>query len=165
MHKIYTVVKRIEETLITMFLSIMTLVIFFATLGRYTSLYSLVWAEELTRYLMICIAFIGTGLVADEGAHFGVDILEERLPTNSIKYLYIVQMIIVTCLCLFIPYYGSTLIRMQLHSGQTSPSLGLPMWLMYSVVAIGCIMTAIQNIVYKVLLIKEINKNKEQGGK
>lgn len=165
--KLYALIKKIEEIMITIFLSVMVIVIVVATFGRYTSLFRLVWAEEISRYLMIGITFIGAGLVAGEGRHFGVDIIEERVSNNKLKKLfYIVQTTIISMVCIFIVYYGFYVINTIYHSGQTSPSISLPIWLLYLLGITGCVLIGIQNIIYTFAAIEEINKNEEcQGGR
>jgi TRAP-type transport system small permease protein len=54
---------------------------------RYGFGVSLAWAEEVSRYLMIWLAFLAAGLALREGAHIAVDTLPEALPEGPARAL------------------------------------------------------------------------------
>ena len=64
MKRFFDGLKKAEEKLIAVLLAVMVIVIFAATIGRYTMLFSLPWAEELARYLMIWTVAVITALIS-----------------------------------------------------------------------------------------------------
>ena len=58
----------------------MVALVFANVLTRYVLNYSIIWAEELSQYLMVWIAYIGAGLALREGRHVSVDIGQDALP-------------------------------------------------------------------------------------
>lgn len=48
--------------------------------GRYLFNHSFVWAEELSRYMMVWVGFLGGGLVLRIGAHIAVDVFQDLVP-------------------------------------------------------------------------------------
>ena len=46
----------------------------------YSSFASFIRNQEVSRYLMIWLTFLGAGIVLRYGAHIGIDTLQERVP-------------------------------------------------------------------------------------
>ena len=53
----------------------MAVLVFANVVSRYVFNYSFIWVEELSRYMMIWVGFLGAGLVLRVGAHIAVDVL------------------------------------------------------------------------------------------
>ncbi|MFB3818100.1 MAG: TRAP transporter small permease [Candidatus Methylomirabilales bacterium] len=64
-----------------MMLTMATLV-FINVVCRYALNFSIIWAEEISQYLMIWIAFLGAGLALREGRHVALEMLQDRLPAR-----------------------------------------------------------------------------------
>src|SRR5678815_2021951 len=64
-----------------------TIVLVAQVLSRYVLNASLVWSEELARYLTVWLTFLGVGLGVRSGTHFGVTIILERIPQPVRGYL------------------------------------------------------------------------------
>lgn len=54
------------------------LVLASAVIGRYSGWFHLRWADEVSRAMIIWLAFLGAGVAARRGAHFRIAILESR---------------------------------------------------------------------------------------
>jgi len=63
----------------------MAVLVFGNVLSRYLLNYSLIWIEELTRYMMVWVGFLGSGLVLRVGAHIAVDALQDALPRAAAR--------------------------------------------------------------------------------
>lgn len=161
MHKFFSGLKKAEERLIAIFLAAMVIDIFVATFGRYTTLFSLPWAEELSRYLMIWVVFIGAGAVAGDGSHYGVDIIVANLPPLGQKICLILTDIFIAAFCIFVAYYGMQNVISQFQKGQVSSAIHIPIWIMYMAVIIGCILVLLQYIYHSVITIRNMNHNEE----
>jgi len=59
LEKFGKLINRILEFSLVFLLALMLIVIFVATVGRFTEIIIIDWAEELARYSMIWIVFIG----------------------------------------------------------------------------------------------------------
>ena len=80
MNRIVRTIVSIEEAFISILLPIMCIVVFAGTVGRYTKLFTMPWGEELARYILVWIVFIGSAAAAREGAHFAADIVVALIP-------------------------------------------------------------------------------------
>ncbi|HEU5176787.1 MAG TPA: TRAP transporter small permease [Burkholderiales bacterium] len=68
-------------------LAAMALLVFANVISRYLLNFSWIWIEELTRYMMVWVGFLGSGLVLRLGAHIAVDVLQEALPRRAAQAL------------------------------------------------------------------------------
>src|SRR5207247_8942829 len=64
-------------------LAAMAAMVFVNVVLRFTTDRSLLWVEETSRYLMIWLTFLGSGLVLRYGGHVGIDTLQEALPRHA----------------------------------------------------------------------------------
>ena len=63
------------EALLVILMVCMMVVVFLATVGRYSHLFSIAWSEEFARYCMIGIVYFGLMLASRTDSHFVVEIL------------------------------------------------------------------------------------------
>ena len=66
--------------LIIAMMAAMVALVFVNVVSRYIFNYSIIWAEELSQYLMVWITFLGAGLAMREGRHVAVEMLQDALP-------------------------------------------------------------------------------------
>ena len=60
-------------------MAVMATLVFVNVVTRYVFNFSIIWAEEVSQYLMIWIAYLGAGLALREGRHVAVEMLQDRL--------------------------------------------------------------------------------------
>ena len=155
---------QIEKWIGGFLLLLMLCLVFFATIGRYTKLYNMAWSDEASRYCMIWSVFLLAGLSAYRGQMFSIDIVSEKLPLKGQKIFAIIRLVLVAAFCVFAIIYGWDLMPRQMQMGQTSPSLKLPMWFMYSCVPIGCVLLLLHYIALFLGQMSEIHQKMEEGG-
>ena len=73
-------VGRIEEGLVALLITLMTLITFVQVVARYVFNYSFVWALELTGVMFAWLIFVGMSYGVRVGAHIGVDALVSLMP-------------------------------------------------------------------------------------
>jgi TRAP-type C4-dicarboxylate transport system permease small subunit len=66
--------------IIFLMMAVMATLVFVNVVTRYVFNFSIIWAEEVSQYLMIWIAYLGAGLALREGRHVAVEMLQDRLP-------------------------------------------------------------------------------------
>ena len=137
---------KLEKGIGGALLLLMLVVVFFATVGRYTGLYNMSWSDEAARYLMIWFVFLLAGLSAFRGEMFSIDLVTEHLSVTGQKVFVVIRLVLMTAFCIFAVVYGADLVLHQAQIHQTSPSLKLPMWFMYSSVPLGCLILELHYI-------------------
>jgi TRAP-type C4-dicarboxylate transport system permease small subunit len=70
-----------NRAVIFLMMAVMASLVFVNVITRYLFNFSIIWAEEVSQYLMIWIAYLGAGLALREGRHVAVEMLQDRLPT------------------------------------------------------------------------------------
>ena len=67
--------------------SALFLIVVFAVVGRYVFGRSLTWTEEVPRYLLIWISFLGAAACVARREHVGFDVLFTRLPETIRRWV------------------------------------------------------------------------------
>ena len=83
-------VNEIEETLIAVYLGLMTLITFANVIARYIFNANVLWALEATVFLFAWLVLIGTSYVVKVGGHLGVDALVKVLSPGTRRYVSLV---------------------------------------------------------------------------
>ena len=81
---------RIEETLISAILGVMTLITFANVVARYGFNKNILWALELTVFLFGWFVLLGASYAVKKGSHLGVDIVVNILTSKSRRVLGLV---------------------------------------------------------------------------
>jgi TRAP-type C4-dicarboxylate transport system permease small subunit len=68
-----------NRAVIFLMMAVMTTLVFVNVIARYVLNFSIIWAEEVSQYLMIWIAYLGAGLALREGRHVALEMLHDRL--------------------------------------------------------------------------------------
>jgi TRAP-type C4-dicarboxylate transport system permease small subunit len=102
---------------------------------RYGFGVSLAWAEEVSRYMMIWLALLASGLALREGAHIAVETLPDSLPRALAVPLRGLAVLLVAgflALMLWLGWYYAQFAMMQ-----RTPVLRLPVGMIYLAIPIG----------------------------
>jgi TRAP-type C4-dicarboxylate transport system permease small subunit len=121
-------------------LAAMAIMVFANVALRFTTDHSILWVEEVSRYLMIWLTFLGSGLVLRYGAHIGIDTLQERFPGAAPAVRVI---IFVLLLGFFAAMVWLGVRYSMLTWGQTTPVLGIPIGAVYLAMPIGFALTIV----------------------
>lgn len=84
------------------------------------------WTEELARFLMVWLAFLGAALAYARQQHLGVDILVARMDHQARRIALLVEHAVVFLFAMLVlGIGGGELFRERFASGQTMPALGI----------------------------------------
>jgi len=125
---------RVNRWVVIVILASMALMVFANVALRFLTDHSILWVEEVSRYLMIWLTFLGAGIVLRYGAHIGIDTLQERFPGAAPA---IRAVIFVLLLCFFVAMVWLGLRYAHLTWGQTTPVLGIPIGVVYLAMPVG----------------------------
>lgn len=106
-----------------------SVILFANVVARYVFNWSVPWAEELVRYGIIWMVFIGGSVAARKGIHIGIDILATFSPPKIRTVLHLMINAISLLFCLFITVAGFDLISQAKMFGQLAPALQVPIWI------------------------------------
>lgn len=133
--------KIVQITLVGM-VGVMTVIIIIQVFMRYIFLYSLSWSEEVARYLMIWVSFLGASLALKYGFHIGVEFVINRFPEKVRNWVNLIAKI---GILIFLIYFtiGGFLVSWAVRD-QDSPALLFSMAYAYLAAPLGGVFMIIQ---------------------
>jgi TRAP-type C4-dicarboxylate transport system permease small subunit len=124
----------------------MALVVAAQVFFRYVLNQSLFWSEELARYLLIWLTFLGASVAYYRKAHPGVDILYMKMGPMGRRACAMFAHLAAMALFGVMIYYGcqfAWFVRLQI-----SPALQLPKWIIMSIIPISGIVLMIHGTTF-----------------
>lgn len=131
------ILDRLEEVLITSFMAAATLITFAAVVMRYSTGSGISWAQELTIYLFIWMAKFGAAYGVRTGIHIGVDFVVNAARPSIKRMLLIAAMSLGAIFTGVIAFFGARWVIFIYGTGQISPDLEWPMWVIYLAIPFG----------------------------
>ncbi len=144
MKKTNKIFSLFEESLIAFLLFGATILLFVNVVLRYVFSSSPTWAEEVIRYTMIWITFIGGSVCVRNYLHVGIDIFVVNAPSTVKKTLTVLSELASSLFCFIITYYGYENTMLVIDTSQKSPALYMPMWIVYIAMPLGTFLMAIR---------------------
>jgi TRAP-type C4-dicarboxylate transport system permease small subunit len=120
-------------------LAIICLLMFYDVVARYIFKASPPWAQELARYSMLYITFIGVSYGLRYDAHIKVDIMASLFP-KSRPVLDVISDIGMLIFAVILVYAGIPKLQSLARSGQVSTAMRIPMVYVYMGLEIGWMM-------------------------
>lgn len=138
--------------------SMMSIITLLGVGFRYILNHPLIWAEESSRCFMIWGIFIGISIATKRRAHLGIDIFVSFAPQRAKKALSVlsVLLLILTYIGMFV--LSAEYVLSAFRTGNTSPILRIPYWIIYLAMPIGFFLSSIRGCQ---LLAEEIWKTGE----
>jgi len=139
--------KRVDEVIVTLtswvvaYLTLqMALVVLLGVFTRYVLNDSLAWIEELARFSMVWLSWVGGGLAVRRGAHIAVEFLTDALPPNLRVVVVFFGRLAVFFFLGICVWYGIDLTGRV--SAQSTIALGISMQIPYAAIPIGAFLMA-----------------------
>ena len=106
-------------------------------IGRYVLDRSLLGADEVQIYIMVCMAFLGAAVVGWRRQHLRMDVLVQYFPGWFRSSLRAAEIVLVALLAGFVLVQSSSYAWQMLALDRKSDNAGTPMWIPHSAVAMG----------------------------
>ncbi|TFJ92210.1 TRAP transporter small permease [Lentibacillus salicampi] len=132
--RINSVVKYVVSVL---FIALVVLV-FMQVVTRFVINFPLAWSEEISRYIMIYIVFLGSALAVRKNEHIAIDFLLEVVNAKNKKRLNIVILLISAFFFAMLTYVSFQLTF--LVTGQSTPTLQFSMAWAYASMPVGSLL-------------------------
>lgn len=134
--------RRCTEIVIMILMAILVVIVVAGVFFRYVLGSSIPWSEELGRYLMIWLGFLGASLALREGLHVGVELLVQWVPLRVAAWLKGLARGAVAGFLLIVIGYGVFLVSNLWD--QWSPVAGIRMTWPYLAIPVGSLLMLIQ---------------------
>lgn len=138
--------EHFERLLVCGFLTLFSAALILQVFMRFVLREPLAWPEEFSRYLLIWTAFIGSSLAVKEARFINIDILPLMASGWVKRALYFVMHAGFLLFCIPAIYFSLQFIIRVAGSGQVSPAMGIPMWLVYAAAPVGLSLSALRTL-------------------
>jgi TRAP-type transport system small permease protein len=129
-----TLFLRANRALLIIMLAAMATMVFANVALRFLTDHSILWVEEVSRYLMIWLTFLGAGLVLRHGGHIGIDTLQEKFPRRAAHMRALIFVLLLGFFA-FMAWIGTR--YAALTWSQTTPVLEIPVGFVYLAIPAG----------------------------
>ncbi|MEE4312891.1 MAG: TRAP transporter small permease [Desulfofustis sp.] len=136
---------RIIGGFIGILLGLMVIIVFSNVIARYFLNSSLAWSEELSRFMLIWLAFLGSILAYIKNEHLGLDLLI-FLPQRTAMIIRIVANLLALVALGVLLWGGWAITAHTMETGWTSPALSIPYGIVYLVVPFSAVMLLLQGV-------------------
>lgn len=144
LHKLSDALETATLWVIAVALAVMTVVVFAQVVFREMSA-SLPWSEELSRYLMVYLTYLGVSVGVKRKSLIAVEFVTGKFPAKAQNAVEMVTNIACIICCAIIILYGMKLVGITMM--QKSPALRIPMGIAYFSLVLGGALMIIQFIV------------------
>ena len=129
--------ENFEGTIMLVMLILITTVMSVQIVARYVFQSPMPWPEEFSRYCYIWTVFLSLGFTLKKGNMLRVNVVVDLFPNIVRNLIYL--SVNVVLLVVFAVFFYNALIRTNFvrGTGQVSPAMRIPTWLMYCSTVIG----------------------------
>lgn len=134
--------ENIEEFLLVIALAAMTIIMGIQVFSRYVLGMSLSWSEELTRYIFIWAGFLSVSYCTKRCISIKIEQFVAAFPRRGKAMFKVVNHTVELILFTYLLPYAWVYFYTAVKSGQTSPALGIPMYVVQAAPLVGFALTA-----------------------
>lgn len=130
-----------NQVLVILMMMVMATLVFTNVVSRYVFAHSLNWSEEIARYLMVWVTYIGAGLAMREGQHVAIEFGQAALPRALHPWL---RGVVAATILVFLVVLTIAGIQFSDFAWrQRSPVMQWPMGAVYLAIPIGSTLFAL----------------------
>jgi len=122
-------------------------VVIVAVFCRYVLNASLMWGEELARYLAIWMICLGLGLAHRRGAHVAVNSALSWFPKIPRRVVTSVSESVTLLMCILVTWFSWLAAQSNFQTGQLSPALGIDIAWIYLAIPVGFFLMSVQSLI------------------
>lgn len=154
--------EKIEEWLLVAALVFIVFIVCAQVIFRYVFNFSLSWSEEISRYVLIWIAWVSASYAVRTKSHIRVEVIKNLFSSGVQKGIELIVLFLWFLFALFLAVEGTSLVLRIQTMGQVSPSNEIPMWIIYLAVPIGGTLMCLR-VIQQAIFILFPNRNREES--
>ena len=143
MEKLSAFVDKITLTTASILLVLIAVIVNWGVFCRYVLFAPLPWSEQIPKYAMIYMGFLGASVGISKNRHIGFDILVTRLPSMIRKLIMIAGRLIILFFLGMMTIYGVSF-ALAVGFSSNAPMLPIPMFYLFLAVPIGGVFMILQ---------------------
>lgn len=147
LENISRVMDKILSYVVAFLLVVMSAIVFGNVICRYFLEASLAWYEEVSRFLLIWIVFLGAVIALIKGDHLGIDVLLQVLPPKVRRVVVVLTDLLVLA-ALAVMFQGAWRMAISsLESGWVASSVPIPYGWVYMVGPVSAALMFLQTMI------------------
>lgn len=151
-------IDRVAEGVLALLMAVMCVLVFVGVTFRYVLLEPISWTEEVGRFCLVWVSFIGTYLAHRRCQHIAVTVFVDRLTPARQRRVRIVVLVLLSAFMLMLMVQGTAYSTAFIR--YYSPILELPLGLVYAALPVAAMLMLITILVD---LGKELRGNHATG--
>ena len=151
---------RFAEGVLAALMAAMCVIVFVGVIFRYVLLEPISWTEEVGRFCLVWVSFIGTYLAHRRSQHIGVTVLVDGLTPARQKYVRIVVSALLAVFMMMLMVQGTA--YTTAFARYYSPILELPLGIVYAALPVAATLMLIAILLD---LGKELRRSPDAGEK
>jgi TRAP-type C4-dicarboxylate transport system permease small subunit len=162
MKKTLQFLQTLEKWIIVIAFAIMVLACFIQVVNRNVFRIPVSGFEEAAKYSMVYMVLLGTELGLRDGTQISIQGVVDKLPEKARKIIRVIARLIVIIFAAVMTKSGWAMVMKQAKIGQTSPGLGIPMYIPYFALVLGFGLITIVQSGYLIKQCLDFNKAEEK---
>ena len=150
--------EHLEEYMVVILTSIMTILLFLQVLFRFVLNLPLAWVEEISLYSMVWLCYFGCSLAIKKREHLKMEIITNFLRPKAKKVFDLISLVLFFAFAVFVLYHVTLLTADILQRGQVTAVLEIPKWIPYAGVPVAFLLMLIRMIQDFVRTIREMKE-------
>ncbi len=156
MKKFFSIVVKLSSRITAALMLLMIVVVTVQIVARYVFVISTPWTEELARYLLIYIAFIGSVGVLIKGEHMLVDIFYNMFSPALKRAARVLNDIVFLFFSLFLLYFGIQLCTSPIIIHSLMPAMQISRVYLYWIMPFSMFFIAVYSAYELVMAVKAL---------
>jgi TRAP-type C4-dicarboxylate transport system permease small subunit len=107
MKQVLTVFDKILNAVLSYLVLMQAIVLILSVLWRYVFHAPFIWIDEVVRYLLVWVSFLGLGHVVRNHKHIAVNVIDSYIPPKAARFLNILRDIIIFIFLMIMIYFSS----------------------------------------------------------
>lgn len=136
--------EYLEEVLLVILLAGMAVIMGIQVFCRYVLSMSLSWSEELTRYLFIWAGFLSISYCTKRCISIKIEQFVALFPKRGKALFKVINHTVELVLFFYLLPFSWRYLYSAIATGQTSPALGIPMYLVQAAPLAGFLLVAVR---------------------
>ena len=136
--------EYLEEVLLVILLAGMAVIMGIQVFCRYVLSMSLSWSEELTRYLFIWAGFLSISYCTKRCISIKIEQFVALFPKRGKALFKVINHTVELILFFYLLPFSCRYLNLAIATGQTSPALGIPMYLVQAAPLAGFLLAAVR---------------------
>ena len=162
MKKTLQYLQTLEKWIIVIAFAIMVLACFIQVVNRNVFHIPVSGFEEAAKYSMVYMVLLGTELGLRDGTQISIQGVVDKLPEKARRIIKVIARLIVIIFAAVMTKSGWAMVMKQAKIGQTSPGLGIPMYIPYFALVLGFGLITIVQSGYLIKQCLDFNKAEEK---